>query len=115
MYDVMPTLGNMLGIKNDFALGNDIFNIKNNNVVVYPNGNFTTNLVYYNSSKGDTKIIKDGAEIKSDYISSLIEKTESILEVSNAIVVHDLIKLEGDNIKNIKENGAKEKWEKSIK
>ena len=42
-------------------------------------------------------------------ISSLIEKTESILEVSNAIVVHDLIKLEGDNIKNIKENGAKEK------
>lgn len=109
MYDVMPTLGNMLGIKNDFALGNDIFNIKNNNVVVYPNGNFTTNLVYYNSSKGDTKIIKDGAEIKSDYISSLIEKTESILEVSNAIVVHDLIKLEGDNIKNIKENGAKEK------
>ena len=84
MYDVMPTLGNMLGIKNDFALGNDIFNIKNNNVVVYPNGNFTTNLVYYNSSKGDTKIIKDGAEIKSDYISGLIEKTENILEVSNA-------------------------------
>ncbi len=109
MYDVMPTLGNMLGIKNDFALGNDIFNIKNNNVVVYPNGNFTTNLVYYNSSKGDTKIIKDGAEIKSDYISGLIEKTENILEVSNAIVVHDLIKHEGDNIKNIKENGAKDK------
>lgn len=109
MYDVMPTIGNMIGIKNDFALGHDIFNIKNNNVVVYPNGNFTTNLVYYNSSKGDTKILKEGAEIKSDYISNLIEKTESILEVSNAIVVHDLIKLEGDNVKNLKENGVKEK------
>lgn len=109
MYDVMPTIGNMIGIKNDFALGHDIFNIKNDNVVVYPNGNFTTNLVYYNSSKGDTKILKDGAEIKSDYISNLVERTESILEVSNAIVVHDLIKLEGENVKNLKENGAKEK------
>ncbi len=109
MYDVMPTLGNMLGIKNDFALGHDIFNIKNNNVVVYPNGNFTTNLVYYNNSKDETKILKEGAEIKSDYITNLIEKTESILEVSNAIVVHDLIKLEGENVKNLKENGAKEK------
>lgn len=109
MYDVMPTIGNMIGIKNEFALGHDIFNIKNNNVVVYPNGNFTTNLVYYNSSTGDTKILKDGAEIKSDYISNLIVKTENILEVSNAIVVHDLIKLEGDNVKNFKENGAKEK------
>lgn len=109
MYDVMPTIGNMIGIKNDYALGHDIFNIKNDNVVVYPNGNFTTNLVYYNSSKGDTKILKEGAKIKSDYISNLIKKTEDILEVSNAIVVHDLIKLEGDNIKNLKENGAKEK------
>lgn len=107
MYDVMPTLGNMLGIKNDFALGHDIFNIKNDNVVVFPNGNFATNLVYYKNSEGQFKVIKEGAEIKSDYISNLIKKSEDILEVSNAIVVHDLIKLEGENIKNLKENGAK--------
>ena len=34
MYDVLPTLGNMLGIENKYALGHDIFNIKDNNVVV---------------------------------------------------------------------------------
>ena len=106
MYDVMPTIGNMLGIKNEYAFGHDIFNIKNENVVVYPNGNFVTNLIYYNNSTGQSKIIKDGAELSTDYISNLIEKTENVLEVSNAIVVHDLIKLESDKVKSIKENGV---------
>lgn len=108
MYDVMPTLGNMLGIKNDFALGHDIFNIKNDNLVVYPNGNFTTNLIYYSNSKDQSKIIKEGAELSSDYITNLKSKSEEILEISNAIIVHDLIKLEGDKVRNIKENGASE-------
>ncbi len=107
MYDVMPTLGNMLGIKNEFALGHDIFNIKNDNLVVYPNGNFTTNLIYYNNSTGQSKIIKEGAELSSDYISNLVTKTEDILEVSNAIVVHDLIKEEGDKVL-AKKNGVNE-------
>jgi phosphoglycerol transferase MdoB-like AlkP superfamily enzyme len=108
MYDVMPTLGNMLGITNNYALGHDIFNIKNDNVVIFPNGNFTTNLVYYNNSKDQYKILKDGAELSSDYISNLMKKTETILDVSNAIVVHDLIKLEGDTVLKIKENEASE-------
>ena len=46
MYDVMPTIGNMLGIYNQYALGNDIFNTKENNIVVFPNGNWVTNKVY---------------------------------------------------------------------
>jgi len=106
MYDVLPTIGNMLGIKNDFALGHDIFNIKDDNVVVYPNGNFTTNLIYYNNSKEQYKILKDGAELASDYITNLMQKAENILEVSNAIVVHDLIKADGDNVRSIRENEA---------
>lgn len=107
MYDVMPTIGNMLGINNDYALGHDIFNIKDNNVVVFPNGNFVTNLIYYNNSTGASKIIKEGAELTTDYISNLINKTEKILEVSNSIIVHNLIEYEGDRVKNIKE-GIKE-------
>lgn len=107
MYDVMPTIGNMLGINNDYALGHDIFNIKDNNVVVFPNGNFVTNLIYYNNSTGASKIIKEGAELTTDYISNLINKTEKILEVSNSIIVHNLIEFEGDRVKNIKE-GIKE-------
>lgn len=105
MYDVFPTLANMLGIKNDYMLGHDIFNTKYDNVVVFPNGNFTTNLIYYNNSTGQSKIIKDGAEISSDYINDLIEKTENILDVSNGIIVHNLIENEGKKVKAMKENG----------
>lgn len=108
MYDVFPTLGNMLGIKNDYALGHDIFNIKYDNFVVFPSGNFVTNLIYYKNSTDQSKILKEGAELSSDYITTLKEKAENILEVSNAIVVHDLIKIEGDKIKSIKESGVNE-------
>ncbi len=108
MYDVFPTIGNMLGIKNDFAFGHDIFNIKNKNFVVYPNGNFVTNSIYYNNSTGKYKIIKDGTELSSDYITDLMAKTEEILDVSNAIVVHDLIKEEGNKVKTIKETNGGE-------
>ena len=69
MYDVMPTLGNMLGIENEFAMGHDI---------------------------------------SSDYISNLLDKTEKVLDVSNAIIVHDLIKNEGDTVREMKENEASE-------
>ncbi len=108
MYDIMPTLGNMLGIKNEFAIGHDIFNIKQDNFVVFPNGNFLTNMIYYNNSSGKYKILKEGVELDSDYISNLIHKSEDILEVSNAIIVHDLIKLEGEKVLTIKENGVSE-------
>ena len=40
MYDVMPTIGNMLGFYNKYALGHDIFETKENNIVVFPNGNW---------------------------------------------------------------------------
>ncbi len=108
MYDVMPTLGNMLGIKNEFALGHDIFNIKDDNLVVFHDGNFITNLIYYNNSTGQSKIIKEGAELTSDYITNLIAKSEQILDVSNAIIVHDLIKEDGEKVLTIKENGESE-------
>ena len=53
MYDCQPTLGNMLGFKNSYALGNDIFSLDKNeeNMVIFPNGNFITDTVYYNSQK----------------------------------------------------------------
>lgn len=53
MYDVQPTLGNMLGFSNVYALGHDIFSIGEDeeNVVIFPNGNFVTDTVYYDSQK----------------------------------------------------------------
>ena len=34
MYDVMPTLGNMFGFYNKYALGHDIFDIKYDNIEI---------------------------------------------------------------------------------
>ena len=53
MYDVQPTLGNMFGFSNVYALGHDIFSVADNeeNVVIFPNGNFVTDTVYYDSQK----------------------------------------------------------------
>lgn len=36
MIDVMPTIGNMFGIYNKYALGNDIFEIKDDNIIAFP-------------------------------------------------------------------------------
>ena len=91
MYDVMPTIGNMLGIENQYALGNDIFNIKEDNVVLFPNGNFLTNTIYYNNSTGESKLLKEGAVLDKDYIETYRTYAEKRLEVSNAIIVHDLL------------------------
>ena len=53
MYDVQPTLGNMFGFKNKFALGHDIFSFKEDeeNIVIFPTGNFITDTIYYDSQK----------------------------------------------------------------
>lgn len=53
MYDVQPTLGNMLGFENKYALGHDIFSLDEDeeNIVIFPNGNFITDKIYYDSQK----------------------------------------------------------------
>ena len=103
MYDILPTLGNMMNFEYKYALGHDIYDIKEDNVVIFPNGNFVTNKVYYNNTKANYLILnsdtKDvGIIIGEDYISNLKTYTDKILGVSNDIIVHDLILKEGDNI-----------------
>ena len=53
MYDVQPTLGNMFGFKNKYALGHDIFSLNDDeeNTVIFPTGNFVTNKIYYDAQK----------------------------------------------------------------
>ena len=53
MYDVQPTLGNMFGFSNKYALGHDIFSFDEDeeNIVIFPNGNFITDTIYYDSQK----------------------------------------------------------------
>lgn len=53
MYDCQPTLGNMFGFSNEYALGHDIFSFDDDeeNMVILSNGNFITDTIYYNSQK----------------------------------------------------------------
>jgi phosphoglycerol transferase MdoB-like AlkP superfamily enzyme len=103
MYDILPTIGNMMGFEDKYALGHDIYDIKENNIVIFPNGNFVTNKVFYNNSTGDYMILNNNKNsnsvvISEDYIKDLKQYTEERLVVSNDIIVHNLIKKEGNNI-----------------
>ena len=91
MYDAMPTLGNMLGFYNQYALGNDIFNIKERNIVIFPNGNWVTNKVYYNSQKGEYLSLVNEA-ISEEEIKNNSAYATALLDVSNDIIVFDLLK-----------------------
>lgn len=97
MYDLMPTLGNMFGFSNKYALGHDIFNlIGKENVVVFPTGNFLTSKVYYNSQK-DEFFVLNNSVVTEDYIAKYKEYSDKLLSVSNAIIVFDLIKKTDEN------------------
>lgn len=91
MLDCLPTLANMLGIRNDYALGHDIFSIKDDNIVVFPNGNFLTSKVYYNNSKNESRILEGVETLDDNYIDERKKYTEDILTISNDIIVYDLI------------------------
>ena len=90
MYDVMPTLGNMLGVYNKYALGHDIFQIGSNNIVIFPNGNWVTNSIYYNAQKGEYLSLAETA-ISADYIEKNNEYADEILNTSNSLITFDLI------------------------
>lgn len=90
MYDAAPTLYNMLDIENEYVLGHDIFNIKDENIVIYPNGNYLTDEIYYNNSTGEYKILKEDIILESDYVTTNLEYAEKTLEVGNIIIMYDL-------------------------
>ena len=95
-YDVVPTLNNMLNIKDKYVLGHDIFNIKNNNIVIFPNGNFVSDKVYYNNSTGEYKPLKDDP-LQANYVTDNAEYAEHILEVANSIINYDLFNEKKEN------------------
>ncbi|MDD5887955.1 MAG: LTA synthase family protein [bacterium] len=90
MYDAMPTLGNMLGIYNEYQLGHDIFNVLGKNIVCFPNGNWVTNKAYYNSQKIEYLSL-NGEAISEEEIKYNTEYTNKLLDVSNDIIVFDLL------------------------
>ena len=105
MIDVSPTLGNMLGFYNPYALGHDIFSI-DENVIVFPDGNWMTKKLYYNSSKKEYKQLDQDSSISIDYINNYNDYAEKVIDISNGIIDYDLIKKvnEGDVQLSIEQN-----------
>ncbi|QVK17397.1 LTA synthase family protein [Mycoplasmatota bacterium] len=97
-YDVGPTLQNMLGIKNEFALGHDMFSIENN-IVPFVNGDWTDGIIYYSFRDHDYYIMNphytqemiDQMIDNNDYINLQSEKVNRIIDMSNMINKYDLI------------------------
>ena len=90
MYDVVPTLGNMFGFYNKYTFGHDIYNIGADNIVTFPNGNWVNNKLYYNSQKAEYFPLTEEA-ISEEEIASNTEYTNKLLDVSNNIIVFDLL------------------------
>ena len=105
MYDIMPTLGNMFGFHNPFAIGHDMFSI-DENIVVFPNGNWLTNKMYYNSQQEEVYMINPNETVSVEYIERHQEYAESVIEVSNVITVHDLIRRNKETQEIIEEYGG---------
>lgn len=102
MYDAMPTLGNMLGVYNQYQLGHDIFNVLGNNIVCFPNGNWVTNKAYYNSQKIEYLSL-NGEAISEEEIKYNTEYTNKLLDVSNDIIVFNLLAKDEVNEKILEE------------
>ena len=90
MYNVAATILNMYGIYNKYNVGEDIFTVKDNNLVTYPNGNILTNKVYYNNSTNEYKELTD-EKIDKEYLDNIKSIAEKRLDVSNAIIVYNLL------------------------
>ena len=89
--DVMPTVGNMFGFTNRFALGKDIFNVKNKNIVVFPNGNWLNKDALYLNNK-DQVYNLNNKEMDIKKRKELKEYSDKFLNMSNSILVYDLLK-----------------------
>ena len=88
MYDAMPTLANMFNFDYKYGLGHDIFNT-NNNIVVFPNGNWVTDKMYYNAQKDEYMLLKNSV-VTEEEVENNKEYANTLLDVSNSIIVYDL-------------------------
>lgn len=91
MYDVLPTLGNMFGFESEYALGHDMFSV-DENIVVFPDGNWLTNKIYYNNQTGEAFLIDPTLPVTIDYIEKNTKHAEDVVAVSNSIITYDLIR-----------------------
>ena len=90
MIDVLPTIGNMLGIHSDYQLGNDVFNLEDN-IVTFIDGSYLTSSIYYSAPKEEIYPINNDP-ITEEYIQKGVKHSSNLIDISNDIISYDLIK-----------------------
>lgn len=93
MIDAYPILANLFGVEcSSYALGHDVLgNALEDNTVVFTDGSYVTNSIYYNGQSGDFYPVS-GEAVKSDYISNNSLYADNLIDISNDIITYDLIK-----------------------
>ena len=92
MIDILPTLGNMIGIHSKYELGTDIMNITDgDNMVTFTDGSFITSKIYYNAPKGEIYPLNN-EPLAEEYINLRVNHSGELIEISNDIIYYDLIK-----------------------
>ena len=90
MIDAMPTLGNMFNFYSKYQMGHDIFDVTDN-MVVFSDGSYLTDKIYYNTQKEEQFPISTTATSEK-YINKRSEYADKLIEISNYIITYDLIK-----------------------
>lgn len=107
--DIMPTLGNMMGFYNKYALGNDVFQMENKNIAIRPNGSWISDYIYYDSQSSEQYVIKEGV-LEKDYITNINDYVSKKMQISNDILVYNLLKVNDNKLTD--ETKIKDVYEK---
>lgn len=87
--DMMPTLGNMLGLEVDFTLGKDVLSDDYESLVVKRFGDVITNDFIYLSSDKKAYDYKTGDVLSPEYYEGEVQKAHSYLSVIDTILATD--------------------------
>ena len=88
MLDAFPTIANMFGFETKYTLGSDIFSTKDN-LVVFPNGNWLTNKIYYDTKKEAFKALENNLVVTNEYIENKSNIAQEKINISNYIIMYD--------------------------
>jgi phosphoglycerol transferase MdoB-like AlkP superfamily enzyme len=81
MVDVMPTLGNMLGVENPYAFGHDLLSVTENRVA-FPDGSWLDENIIYDAAKMKYKVF--GRALLEEYVDASRAEVHPILRDSAA-------------------------------
>lgn len=89
--DIFPMIANMMGIKNDYAMGKDIINCEKGYAVLR-NGSVLTDDYYYSSEDDTVYALKNGSVLDKAVYLDEIEKYRNALKISDMIIEKDALR-----------------------